>query len=86
MKELITKGYNLLWPNHPSNKKRGGVCIYHKEHLPIIKRHDLRTSKECLVMAIMVDRKCSFLVFVLIPSQTQNEFEELCSVLNLFCF
>ena len=64
MKELITKGYNLLWPNHPSNKKRGGVCIYHKEHLPIIKRHDLRTSKECLAMAIMVDRKCSFLVFV----------------------
>ena len=30
-------GYNLLRADHPSNTKRG-VCIYYKDHLPIIKR------------------------------------------------
>ena len=27
------EGYNLLRADHPSNK-RGGVCMYYKEHLP----------------------------------------------------
>ena len=31
------KGYNLLRADHPSNKKRGGVSMYYKEHLPLIK-------------------------------------------------
>ena len=51
------KGYNLLWADHPTNKKRGGVCMYYKEHLPIIKREDLCTLKECLVTEIRVDKK-----------------------------
>ena len=34
------EGYNLLSVDHPSNKKRGGVCMYYKEHLPIIKRDE----------------------------------------------
>ena len=29
-----TIGYNLLRADHPSNTKRGGVCIYYKESLP----------------------------------------------------
>ena len=33
-------GYNLLRVDHLSNTKRGGVCIYYKDHLPIIKRND----------------------------------------------
>ena len=41
------EGYNLLWSDHPSNKERGGVCMYYKEHLPFIKRDDLCTLKEC---------------------------------------
>ena len=36
--ERITiEGCNLLHADHPSNKKRGGVCISYKEHLPVIK-------------------------------------------------
>ena len=58
------KGYNLLWADHPNNKKRGGVCMYYKEHLPIIKRDDLCTLKECLVAEIIVDKKVFFFVFV----------------------
>ena len=37
------KGCYLLQADHPSNKRRGGVCIYYKKHLPIIKRDDLCT-------------------------------------------
>ena len=36
-KRTNIKGYNLLQADHPSNKKRGGICMYYKEHLPIIK-------------------------------------------------
>ena len=34
--------------------------MYYKEHLPIIKRDDFCTLKECLVMEIVVDKKSSF--------------------------
>ena len=27
--------YNLVRSDHPSNKKRGGVCIYYKSYLPL---------------------------------------------------
>lgn len=27
-------GYNLIRANHPSDSKRGAVCIYCKEHIP----------------------------------------------------
>ena len=59
------KGYNLLRADHPSNKIEGGVCMYYEEHLPIIKRDDLCTLKECLVTEIIVVKKPGFFyVFV----------------------
>ena len=57
---INNKSYNLLRADHPSNKKGGGVCMYYKEHLSIIKRGDLCTLKECLVMKIIVDQKSFF--------------------------
>ena len=51
------KGYNLLRADHPSNKKGEGVSMYYKEHLPIIKRDDLCTLKECFVTEIRVGKK-----------------------------
>ena len=78
------KGYNLLRTDHPSNKKRGDVCMYYKEQLPIIKRDDLCTLKECLITEIRVHKKMFFFSCLYkSPSQTQNEFEEFCNDLNL---
>ena len=78
------KGYNFLRADHRSTKKRGGVCMYYNEHLPIIKRDDLSTLKECLVTEIRVDKKNFFFSCLYrSPSQTQDEFEELCNDLNL---
>ena len=51
------KGYNLLRADHPSNKKGEDVSMYYKEHLPIIKRDDLCTLKECFVTEIRVGKK-----------------------------
>ena len=36
-------GYNLIRADHPSDSKRGGVCIYYKEHIPPIKRDGICT-------------------------------------------
>ena len=81
------KGHNLLRVDRPSNKKRGGVCMYYKEHLPIIKRDDLCTLKECLVMEIRVDQKKFFFSCLYrSPSQKQDEFEEFYNDLNLLLF
>ena len=41
-KECINiSGYSLLRVNHPNSIKRGGVCLYFKESLPLIKGSDL---------------------------------------------
>ena len=45
IKELILKvliNINFLRADHPSNKKRGDVCTYYKEHRPIIKRDEYK--------------------------------------------
>ena len=41
-------GYNLLRVVHPSNSKRGGVCIYYKDHL-----HILRIIKKMICASYM---------------------------------
>ena len=35
---LALNGYNLIRSDNINNTKRGGVCIYFKEHLPLTKR------------------------------------------------
>ena len=34
-------GYNLIRSDHPSDSKKGGVCIYYKDHVSLIKRDDI---------------------------------------------
>ena len=34
-------GYSLLRPDHPNNTKYGGLCLYYKNYLPVIKRTNL---------------------------------------------
>ena len=45
-------GYSLIRADHPSDSKKGGACIYYKEHIPLIKRDDLCMLDECLVTEI----------------------------------
>ena len=69
---LETLGYNLIRSDHPSNSKRGGVCIYYKSALPlkVLNIHYLQESISKLVT------KFSFIFFYRSPPQTQDEFEK----------
>ena len=58
------------------------VCMYYKEHLPIIKTDGLCTLEQCLFAEIIVDKKSYFLCLYRSPSQTQDELEEFCNDLN----
>ena len=77
--------YNLLRVEHPSNTKRGGVCIYYKDHLPIIKRNDMCQLHECLVTELRIGgKKCFFTCLYNSPSQRSNELENFWTDLDLF--
>ena len=57
----MINGYSLVKANHPSNSKHEGVFFYFKDHLPLIRRNDLRILQECWVTEIIVDNeKCFF--------------------------
>ena len=45
-------GYNLIRSDHPSDSKKSGVCIYYKEHIPLILRDDINTLDNWLVTEI----------------------------------
>ena len=50
-------GYSLLRADHPSNTKKGGVCVYYKDFLLLIRKYDITDLKECLVMEITVENE-----------------------------
>ena len=43
---LKIPGYELIRADHPSNQKRGGICIYDKDFLPI-KVNNVSCLMEC---------------------------------------
>ena len=85
--ERITiEEYKLLGTDHPSNKKRGGVCIYYKEHLPVIKRDDLCNLKVHLALEIRIEgEKCLFPCLYRSPSPVREECESFCTDLSPAC-
>ena len=79
---IMINGYSLLRADHPSNSKRGGVCLYFKEHLPLIRRNDLSILQECLVTGIIADNEKCFFTYRS-PSQNHEELEDFSSNLDL---
>ena len=79
--ERITiEGYTFSRTDHPSNEKRGGICIYYKEHLPVIKIDDLCNLNGCLVLEIRIGgEKCFFSCLYKSPSQGREEYESFCT-------
>ena len=50
------EGYKLIRANHPDNIKRGGVCIYYKESLPV-RIISLPYFKEDLILEMSKNNK-----------------------------
>ena len=73
---IMINSYSLLRADHPSNSKRGGVCLHFKEHLPLTRRNDLSILQECLVTEIIVDnKKCFSRCLYRSPNQNHEEFQ-----------
>ena len=80
----MINGYSLLRADHPSNNNRGGVCLYFKEHLLLIRRNDLSILQGCLMTETIVDNEKRFFT-CLYRSLNQNheELENFSSNLDL---
>ena len=68
--------YILIRSDIPSDSKRGGVFIYYKEHIALIKQDDICTLDNCLVTEICSQSENIFLpVYTVHLSQNHEEFE-----------
>ena len=73
----------MVRADHPSNNKRGGVCIYFKQSLPLIRRGDLSTMQEAIMTEISEKNETYFFTcFYRSPSQSHDKFENFCSELR----
>ena len=80
---LAISGYNLIRSDHPSNNKRGGVCIYYKNFLPLGVLI-IQYLQECINFEFNIGIKiCNFTSLSRSPSQTQDEFEKFIDNLEL---
>ena len=73
-------GYNLIRSDHPSDPKKGGVCIYYKSHIPLVTRNDICTLDNCLVTEIRSQNEICFLTCIYYsPRQNDDEFQNFCA-------
>ena len=73
--DINIKGYKLARADHSNNIKRGGVCAYFRESLPVreITNHHL---SECLVLEVSLKNKKGYLVSLCCSlNQNPDEFE-----------
>ena len=72
---LEIPAYRLLRSDYPSNKKRGGVCIYFKSYLTL-RNININHLNECVRFELMVgDKPCNFIALYRYPSQSQDQFK-----------
>ena len=71
---LEISGCCLIGSDHPSNKRRGGICIYYKNFFPL-KVTGVRLLEECIAFdLILINKLCSFVALYRSPSQSQDDF------------
>ena len=71
---LDISGYRLIRSDHPSNDKRGGVCVYFKSSLPI-QILSISILHECINLEIRInDKLCNLICLYRSPSQNMKEF------------
>ena len=76
-KYLEILGYNFIRKDHPSNTKRGDVCVYFKNTLPF-KLIGIKYLQACITFEIRIGRKCfKFICLYRFPSQTNEKFESI---------
>ena len=72
---LIIPGYSLYRADHLSNVKRGGICIYYKNCLPL-KVANTQYLQECINFEMKIGEKlCNFVALYCSRRQSQDELE-----------
>ena len=67
-------GYDLIRADHPSNSKRGGVCVYYRNSLPL-KILDISYLRECIVFELKIGNKfCKIASLYRSRNQSQDKF------------
>ena len=74
---IDTEGYKLVCSDHPDNVKRGGVCIYYKESLPV-RVINLPFFKEALHLEICYNKKRCLCPYFIAPQAK--------TIMSLKCF
>ena len=70
---LNLQGYVIIRSDHPSDTKRGAVCMYYKEHLAFTRRNDITFLDECLVWKIKIkNKKCFVTCFYCSPTEDET--------------
>ena len=73
--DLNLNGYSLLRADHSSIAKRGGVCIYYKENLPLKLIPTPYLNESLLCEVTIGSKKCIIGTVYRSPSQNSDEFE-----------
>ena len=77
-------GYSFVWSDQPSNTNRGGLVIYYKDHLPVIRRNDIPSLNEIIVLEIpLANNKCFLTSLCRSPNQSKDQFDEFCLSFNM---
>ena len=73
------QGYNLVWSNHPSNIRRGGLCLYYKENL-FLRIINVSFLSQCVLCEVTIQKKNGYVIVIYrSPSQTIVELDEFLS-------
>ena len=76
---LQLTGFYLIRADHPSNTKRGGVCIYYRNCLPL-KLINICYLNECISFVIKLrDKISNFVSLYRSPNQCEDDFENVCN-------
>ena len=83
---LSIEGYSMIQADHPSNAKRGGVCIYYNDKISVRQISNINLL-EYLACEFVIGKKKGYVITLYhSPSQNQSEFEHfLLSLENLLC-
>ena len=78
-KDISIKGCSLVKADHPSNTKRGGVCIYYKESLGVCIINIPNLTESILCQVTINNKTGHVLVVYCSLSQSLDDFESFLS-------
>ena len=73
-RDTLINGHKLIRADHPSNNKRGGMCIYYREYLAV-QLVETNYLSECLLCEVVSINNKKGYVAVLYRSPIQNSLE-----------